>query len=159
MILSFDVEQSVRYAVDESIREVFSMMLNRSIECGTVEESVAASQNSAITVLLGLTGEIQGSLSLTLTEKAAIDWTRELINEDITEMDENVSDAVGELGNLVVGGAKRRLEDFGLSMSLPTVLRAGNSSLIFPKHSKPFEIVYCFNCQPLTVIVAMSQGT
>jgi CheY-specific phosphatase CheX len=161
MTLCIDSEKLVRESVDRSIREVFSMMIgveltqSRASSPGPIA-SVACSGEPAMTVLLGLTGEIQGSLSLSLTEKAAIEWTRALIDHETDEVDQTVIDAVGELGNMVVGGVKRRLAGNNLTMSLPTVFRASERSLVFPTSTTPIHVGYEFADYTMTFVIALS---
>jgi CheY-specific phosphatase CheX len=160
MTLCIDTEKLVRDAVDKSIREVFSMMigeeLTQKIE-ETPRESIPAAKKAepAMTVLLGFTGDIQGSLSLSLSDQAAIDWTRGLIEHETAEVDQTVVDAVGELGNMVIGGVKRRLAGNNLTMSLPTVIRAGESSLVFPTNTSPIYMVYEYSIYSMTFVIAI----
>jgi len=157
MTVCVDTDTIVRDAADASIREVFSMMIGEAIDA-IDEPSLGPVSTEAMTVLLGLTGEIQGSISVSLGEAAAIQWTKALIDHETTEVDQTVVDAVGELGNMVVGGAKRRMARNGLSMSLPTVFRAGHGSLVFPTHTTPVHIHYRFGHFVLTLVIAMRRA-
>jgi len=160
MTLCIDTEKLVRDAVDLSIREVFSMMIGEELSQNVVDghDSLPPSPNKAepsMTVLLGFTGDIQGSLSLSLSEHAAIHWTHALIDHETEEVDQTVIDAVGELGNMVVGGVKRRLAGSNLTMSLPTVIRASESSLVFPTSIVPIYIRYGFARHQMTFVIAI----
>lgn len=163
MILSNDVEALFRDTADESIREVFSLMTTESLIRETFASGEVGFANSlcqvrSLTVLLAITGEIQGSLSLSLSEQAAIDWTHALIEHEASDIDQTVIDAVGELGNMFVGGAKRRLSAYDIKMSLPTVIRAGDASLVFPRNTRLDRIHYRFSTHPMTVLIAVLQS-
>lgn len=109
-----------------------------------------------LTVVMGLTGDLQGSLSLTMNQAAGLHWTKCLINIDSEDIDQTVVDAIGELGNMVVGGAKRRLQDFQLTMSLPSVIQASCNHLSYQSKTVPFWLRYQFGEYEITVVIALT---
>jgi len=160
MALCIDKELIVRQAVDASICEVFSTMIGEDLKLASatyVEPGLRNSESNepALTVLLGLTGGIQGTLSLSLSERAAIQWTHALIEHETNKVDQTVIDAVGELGNMVIGGVKRRLAGNSLTMSLPTVIRANEDSLVFPTTVVPVYVLYEFGNHVMTFVIAL----
>ena len=161
MALCIDTKTSVTDSIDGSIREVFSMMADA--ELTQVEPTqdprrciANSSSDAMITVVMGLTGDLQGSLTLTMTGEAAIDWTKSLIEVESDEVDQTVVDAIGELGNMVVGGAKRRLTDFDLTMSLPSVIQSGIDQIGFSSRVEPIHLVYQFGDHAVTVLIVLS---
>lgn len=160
MSLCVDTEVAVREAVNQAVCEVFQMMTGTCIlpvpETYETDTDLLDEQaNPKLTVILGLTGGIQGSLCLSLTEPAAMHWAETILFEKFSRVDQTVIDAVGELGNMVVGGAKRRLAGNNLTMSLPTVLRAGESALEFGTHLIPFRIHYHYEEYTLVMTIAL----
>ena len=67
-------------------------------------------------------------------------------------------DAVGELANLVVGGSKRRLNRFDLTMGLPSVVRAGKESLAFPTKTASVQIDYEYGDSEFSVVVSLAEA-
>lgn len=162
MILSTDIETAVTEAVDQSLRETFEMMVGQSLtikekSCPVKRQSLDVILEQAISVVMGWSGDLQGSLCLTLSDLGARRWTNGLIDHDSGEVDQTVVDAVGELGNMVVGGTKRRLTDFQLTMSLPSVIRAGSASMVFPTNTTPLKMTYDSENEPLTVMIGLSK--
>jgi len=160
MTLCIDTEKLVRDSVDKSIRDVFSMMIGAEltrIEFETREMSRPEPENiePSMTVLVGLTGDIQGTLSLSMSDLAAIAWSHALIEHETDKVDQTVVDAIGELGNMVVGGVKRRLAGNNLTMSLPTVIRTSEASLVFPTNTSPIQVQYDFAGYTITFVIAM----
>ena len=49
--------------------------------------------------------------------------TSTLCGKELTELDPDVMDAIGELTNIVIGSAKKYLTDFTMNISLPTVIK------------------------------------
>ncbi len=155
-----DIETAITDAIDESVRETFELMAGTSIAikekcCPIKSPAFLTPSDRAVSVVMGWSGDLQGSLCLTLSDVAARAWTRSLIEHDSGEVDQTVVDAVGELGNMVVGGTKRRMKDLSLTMSLPTVIRAGSDSLVFPSSTAPFRLVYDYDTTDVTILIAL----
>nr|WP_320131263.1 chemotaxis protein CheX [uncultured Holophaga sp.] len=77
-----------------------------------------------ISAIIGLTGETSGSIIISMPEQLACKVASNMLMEDITSMNKSVEDAIGEIGNIVVGDARRALiqEGFSLNISIPTVV-------------------------------------
>ena len=158
MPLCVDKLTSIVEAVDESAREVFSMMAGETLDRIELQanDSPFAESGPALTVILGLTGDLRGSVSLSLVDAASLLWTNRLIDLDLTEVDQNVIDAVGELGNMAVGGAKRRLSaEHELTLSLPSVFRGGQEQLVFPSRVRPVRVPYALAGHSVTAVIAL----
>jgi chemotaxis protein CheX len=77
-----------------------------------------------ISSIIGLTGETSGSIIISMPAKLACQIASNMLMEDIKTMNKSVEDAIGEIGNIVVGDARRALIQDGhsLSISIPTVV-------------------------------------
>ena len=66
-----------------------------------------------------------GSLALSFSEKVILHIAENMLGEKFTEIDDEIVDLVGELTNMVTGGAKAMLDEkgFDFDMSTPTVIR------------------------------------
>jgi len=164
--LCVDTETMVTEALDASVRETFDMMIGkpidhvatRAMESFPVLKKSLQVPDEQVTVVVGLSGLLQGSVSVCVDEQVALSWTRDLIQHETEEIDQVVVDAIGELGNMVVGGAKGRLSDFQLKLGLPCVLLTGKSHLAFPTNCQPFELEYRYGNHSLLVFVALSKS-
>ncbi|MFG0254824.1 MAG: chemotaxis protein CheX [Rhodopirellula sp. JB053] len=167
--LSLDLESVIADAVDSSIRETFSLMVGQEIsqvQTDRVAEKTPSVRqydvhqttkyDEEITVVVGLSGQLQGSVSICMGLASALRWTEGLIDHCTDTLDQTVIDAVGELGNIVTGGAKRRLEDHDLHLGLPNVMLAGRSRLAFPSSCDPLQIDYDFGGHELNVFVSLT---
>ena len=94
---------------------------------------------------IGISGEAIGTIVLSLSHEVARKAAGTMLMMEINETDDDVLDAVGELTNMVAGGAKAKLEAFQLQMSMPNVLCCDNCRLRFPPNSHPIDIP--FSCQ------------
>lgn len=77
-----------------------------------------------ISTIIGLTGETSGSIVISMPTKLACKIASNMLMEEINAINQNVEDAIGEIGNIVVGDARRLLiqDGFSLSISVPTVV-------------------------------------
>ncbi len=68
--------------------------------------------------------DLEGQVVLNMTEKLALSIYKQLVNEEITELNEDVKDAVGEILNMITGNAKEEFCQSGLhyQMSTPFVV-------------------------------------
>ena len=160
--LSTDNETYVADAVDRSVSEAFELMAGgpaRLVSRHRFAESIGPPHGgSGLTAILSLTGELRGSICLCLPAPAALCWTRKVIDHDTDALDQVVVDAIGELGNIVVGGSKRRLSRFDLKMGLPSVVRAGKESLAFPTRTASLQLDYEFESCPFSVVIALGES-
>jgi chemotaxis protein CheX len=125
------------------LEEAFNVQLNCKIErtgLGLMENNQALYPVSGI---VGISGKGVGTVVLSMSESVAIKAAATmLMDPDIAEVNDDVMDAVGEITNIVCGGAKAKLAQFQLSISLPNVLCGTNCRLHFPQHSHPIFIPF-----------------
>ncbi len=62
-----------------------------------------------------------------------------------------MTDAIGELTNMIAGSAKAKLEEYELSVGLPNVVTGSGHCINFPTESPPVCIP--FECEWGTVVV------
>lgn len=77
-----------------------------------------------ISTIIGLTGETSGSIIISMPTTLACRIASNMLMEEIQSINQNVEDAIGEIGNIVVGDARRTLMQDGhsLNISIPTVV-------------------------------------
>lgn len=81
--------------------------------------------------IIGLTGDARGSLALSFSESAIREIVKNMLGEEIHEINSDIKDAVGELTNMISGAARKKLEAAGYSISaaIPTVVSGKNHSI------------------------------
>lgn len=77
-----------------------------------------------ISGVVGITGESEGSLSLTFSKECICQIVGNMFGEPCNDITEEVKDAVGELTNMISGDARRRLEALGIQLAgaIPSVI-------------------------------------
>ncbi len=101
-----------------------------------------------VTGIIGMAGDqARGTLAITFTETVILEITRRMLGEDVTRIDDTVTDMVGEITNMVTGGAKKLLSEKGyrFDMAIPSVV-AGKNHVIRHKSNAPI-IMVPFNTQ------------
>lgn len=63
--------------------------------------------------LISVKGEIEGSISITFTEKCILAVVSAMFSEEITEINNDVKDAAGELTNMIAGRINTKLAEMG----------------------------------------------
>jgi chemotaxis protein CheX len=72
---------------------------------------------------IGLSGKATGTVTINFDQDVACKIISRMIGEQETEISATVMDGVGEISNMIAGGAKATMQDRGLdySIALPTV--------------------------------------
>ncbi len=109
-----------------------------------------------ISGIIGLTGAARGSLALSFSEGSILKIVSNMLGEEIRSVNGDITDAVGEITNMVSGAARKELETLGFSISaaIPTVVSGkdhsichvlGGASIIIPFETPngPFVVDVC----------------
>ncbi len=93
--------------------------------------------------LIGMVSEqAKGSLSITFDSALAIATMKGMVGEAPEEVNEEITDLVGEITNMVTGGAKRMLSEKGFEFDMATpVVVSGPDHTIHHKAKGPVVII------------------
>lgn len=115
--------------VQNSTKEVFSMMLGLAPECQEpFEESATTESFAGLVALVGIAGPWVGVGTLYCGRELGLKLTAAMLMEDHAEVDDEVLDAMAELANMIIGNVKTALEEElgALALSIPTVIYGRN---------------------------------
>ncbi len=82
---------------------------------------------SDVTGIIGLAGEgVRGAFAIGFDRACILHIVSGMLGEEVTELDDDIRDAVGELSNMVSGAARATLDELYMSfdMAVPTVICA-----------------------------------
>jgi chemotaxis protein CheX len=84
---------------------------------------------------IGVAGEATGSVTVNFPERVALKMVENMLGIKIDTLNADVKDAVGEIANMIAGGAKGELIQKGLSfkIALPVVCTGKGHSTNHPK--------------------------
>lgn len=95
-----------------------------------------------ISGLIGLAGQTTGSVAISFPREMALKVVSNMVGEEMKEFNNEVRDGVGEIANMIAGGAKGELSEKGyhFKLSIPTVV-IGSSHNISHRTDVPCIVV------------------
>jgi chemotaxis protein CheX len=86
-----------------------------------------------ISGVIALTGEVKGLVAISMKSCTATKLTDKLTGSDKLSTGQDVTDAIGEIVNIIAGNVKKNLEDmFKIIISLPKVVRGKAHLIVIP---------------------------
>lgn len=84
-----------------------------------------------VTAVIGLMGEASGTISVSFTESCILSIVSKMFGEEMTSVNNEIQDAVGEISNMISGQARQKLETMGttLKAAIPTVVTGKGHSI------------------------------
>jgi len=122
--------------------ETYRKMLGNEPEAQAPILNKGTGVSMDISGVIGLTGDLRGSVSLSYTDEAARKTLEAMMGSAVEVIDDDAMDAVGELVNIIAGYAKQFMPDFHTAISLPTVIRG--SGLIVKEPADVFSFTVPF---------------
>jgi chemotaxis protein CheX len=116
-----------------------------------------------ISGVIGLSGDARGAIAVSFKADLALLLTDKLTGIQHTSLDDDVTDAVGELVNIIAGNAKKKLEsNFNLVISIPSIVKGRGHTIVWSReHAEilclPFTAMEKYNFY-LLVAIASSKG-
>jgi chemotaxis protein CheX len=120
-------------------------MLGCAVERGDPGVSNGDQNPRDVTALIGLSGTIRGTVALAFPVNTALSMVSMLLGMDIKVVDDTVTDGLGELVNIVAGGAKAKFSEMQgppIDLSLPTIVRGTNYTVKYPSGVTWLEIPF-----------------
>ena len=129
-----------------SLVNVLSTMANTTITPGQPRIKKDEVARGDVSGLIGMIGpQTKGSFSVSFEESLALEIMNRMLGEKPKTINEEVTDMVGEITNMVTGGAKRILGEKGyeFSMATPVVVSGKGHTITHkcdgPKILMPFD--------------------
>lgn len=128
-------KEAVAGCLRRSVESILGDYVDLPIRSCDVHEEPQPARTGGIHVFLGITGDLEGSVTLTLGDDFALKYTARMLDMEIPEYDEVVASAIGELGNMVVAQTTMNFQDLGHNCDLtpPTIMRSEAAELRSPQ--------------------------
>jgi chemotaxis protein CheX len=109
--------------------------------------------------IIGITGDSQGSLSISFSESCICAIVGNMFGETITALNSEVEDAVGEITNMISGDARRELETTGivLKAAIPTVVSGKDHVISHMTKGPSIAIPFSTDAGDFTVEICFSK--
>ncbi|MGL5047006.1 MAG: chemotaxis protein CheX [Shewanella sp.] len=141
----------------QSLLNVISTMASMDLTPGKPQIKADNLAKGDVSGLIGLVGpQTKGSLSITFEQKLVLQIMQNMLGENPGKINEEVTDLVGEITNMVTGGAKNILGQKGyeFEMATPMVVsgkghtishKANGTKIIMP-FTSPYGAAYIEIC-------------
>ncbi|HIP92531.1 MAG TPA: chemotaxis protein CheX [Thermotoga sp.] len=112
-------------------KDVFKLMLDLDVKKGNVEVVSEMVPSKEANVILGVTGDLQGSVIFSFPKKMALDMVKIMSGMEFKEIDNFVSSALGEVANIIGGNAMTNLvaKNYKCNIAPPQVIIGKHKSL------------------------------
>ncbi|OUS29220.1 chemotaxis protein CheX [Gammaproteobacteria bacterium 45_16_T64] len=134
----------------QSMSNVIATMASIESVQGEVSLKLDDVAHGDVTGLIGMVGEkTKGSLAISFKKEVILDITSRMLGETITEINDDVLDCVGEITNMVTGGAKNLLAEKGFDFDLATPVVINGES---------HDVVHKFKGNKITIPFSTEYG-
>lgn len=124
-------------------RDTFEKMMHLKVTNGKPYILSAEVNIKDISGMIGLSGSIKGAVVIGFPAEAALGIVNLFMMENFQELNADVSDAVGEIANIIAGYVKKFIPSETIDISLPSVVRGPRHMVQMPKETPviviPFE--------------------
>jgi chemotaxis protein CheX len=133
-------------SITDATTEIFETMIMLDISAGDPLKEKINNFKCSVSGVIGLAGSCKGILAIHLPDKVAMAITGSFLGMDVTEVDDDVTDAIGELANMVAGNIKMILDEAGnnVTVSIPSCVHGDEYTMDTVSDSErvviPFDI-------------------
>jgi chemotaxis protein CheX len=118
-----------------STSNVITTMATMDISEGKALECKELPPTDVTGILNMVSDNVEGVLAVSFTKPVIFELTKRLVGIEPTDIDDVVEDMVGDITNMVYGGAKTILDDEGYNfdMAIPNVIQEPDINIDFPQ--------------------------
>ncbi|RMH11835.1 MAG: chemotaxis protein CheX [Planctomycetota bacterium] len=140
-----------------SIQNVFTTMLQLPVEVGEPRIKTGSKASHDVSGIIGMSGDVTGSIVLSFPLETAEAIVSLFCGESLGSDSDDFADAIGELVNMVSGGAKAGFDGKQVSISCPSVV-VGTDHYISQQKDVPCVVIPCTtDCGELSIEVAIRE--
>ena len=109
--------------------------------------------------IIGFTGEQNGTVSVTFDELCILKVVSNMFGEEMKELNDEVSDAVGEITNMISGQARMELEEMGRLFhgAIPSVSTGKNHKIEYTSKGPKIAIPFTTDDGTFTIVVCLEK--
>jgi chemotaxis protein CheX len=110
--------------------------------------------------VIGFTGETNGTVSVTFDESCILKIVSNMFGEEMKEINNEITDAVGEITNMISGQARKELEEMGKLFhgAIPSVISGKNHKVETMTKGPRIAIPFKTDAGSFTIIVCLENG-
>lgn len=149
------MDQQCIKAFVTSIRNVFQTMMQLEVRVGAPTLKDTAQAPNDVSGIMGMSGDIVGTVVISFPEATASRVASILAGTDMPASHPDFPDAIGEIVNMVTGGAKALFGGRKASISCPSVVRGAGHVVASPKDTPCISIPCSTDCGDFVIEVAI----
>lgn len=138
-----------------SIQNVFSTMLQLPVSVNEPHVKQKPVSTYDVSGIIGMSGDVVGSIVLSFEMETAERVVALFAGEEVSPNDADFADAIGELVNMISGGAKAMFGNKRVCISCPSVVVGSNHSIAVQKDTPCICIPCSTDCGDLTIEIAI----
>ena len=119
-----------------AIENFFTTMILSPVEIAPPSLLNPAEEQHDVSGIIGLSGDVTGSVVVSFPISTAEKLVTRFAGTPIAQCDDDFTDAIGEVTNMIAGGAKSNFPNCSVSISCPSVV-VGTGHKVFRRHDLP----------------------
>ncbi len=112
-----------------------------------------------VTGVIGMAGpSVSGNMVLSFDKESILEIVSKMLMETFPEISDDVMDAVGEITNMITGGAKKEFSDMGLSFEMATPIMVKGQGVEIQQLANTPTLVIPFKTEKGTFVIEANLG-
>jgi chemotaxis protein CheX len=140
-----------------AIKDIFDTMIDLPVTIGKPFIKKDKIPSYEVSSIIGLSGPVIGCVAISFSEQIALQLAGALLEEEFVEIDDDCTDAIGEIANMIAGNAKSAFPVDNASISVPSVI-IGKHSVSYPSGIPVISIPCESGGGSLSVDVALKES-
>ena len=141
-----------------SVQNVFETMLRLSVQVGAPSVKPTPRPSHDVSGIISMSGDVEGTVVLSFPTAAAERVVSLFTGAELSHTHEDFADAIGELVNMVSGGAKAKFPGKTVSIGCPSIVIGGDHVIFNRKDFTSILIPCTCDCGEFAVEVSIKQA-
>ncbi len=104
----------------EAAINILETMASTSVKAKKPYVKYDAAAKGDISGIIDLSGDFKGTIAVSFTEKLILSIVSTMFGEEMTELNDDIKDAMGEITNMISGQVTTKLAELGKSLKAET---------------------------------------
>ncbi len=141
-----------------SIQNVFSTMFQLPVEIGEPSIKTDRAMTHDVSGIIGVSGSMVGTIVLSMPSETASSVVSLFTGMEMETDSADFADAVGEIVNMISGGAKASFQRKDVSISCPSVV-IGSGHIVSSQSGTPCVLIPCTtDCGEVVIEVSLREA-
>ena len=150
-------EEELFSSLSKDVQDIFINMVGvEDLTLLPIQIDVTTHFSKCLTAMVGLAGTYNGLLCVHLPWPLAISFTSSMLGMEVTEIDDDVNDAMGEVANMIAGSFKQHLSKGGSDIHLSTPSVVNGADYVVSSGSNMENITLKFASKDECFMVSLS---